>query len=181
MSFPIERGHQLDPTLTAVQSVDVFVACLSWISGAINSTFSSIQGKNVKHVAVILVILMSGLVDVAMSADEVSLEAVPAVVVKTVPQAGTGDVDPALTEIKVTFSKDMKDGSWSWATLSQESFPKLDGKPKYLEDKRTCTLPVKLEPGKTYAIWVNSQKFGNFKDSDGRSAVPYLLVFKTAN
>jgi RNA polymerase sigma-70 factor (ECF subfamily) len=40
-------------------------------------------------------------------------------------------------------------------------------------------LPVKLEPGKTYAIWVNSGEFGNFKDTDGRSAVPYLLVFKT--
>ena len=45
--------------------------------------------------------------------------------------------------------------------------------------KRTCVLPVKLEPGKTYAIWLNSQKFGNFKDTDGRSAVPYLLVFRT--
>jgi len=40
-------------------------------------------------------------------------------------------------------------------------------------------LPVKLEPGKTYAVWVNSEKFDNFKGADGRSAVPYLLVFKT--
>jgi RNA polymerase sigma-70 factor (ECF subfamily) len=119
------------------------------------------------------------LVASAVLADEVSLESVPAVVVKTVPEAGTADVDPALTEIKVTFSKDMQDGSWSWSTLSKESFPKTDGKPKYLADKRTCVLPVQLEPGKTYAIWVNSQKFGNFKDADGRSAVPYLLVFKT--
>jgi RNA polymerase sigma-70 factor (ECF subfamily) len=112
-------------------------------------------------------------------ADEVTLESVPPVVVKTVPEAGAGEVDPKLTEIKVTFSKDMQDGSWSWATLSEESFPKMDGKPKYLADKRTCVLPVKLEPGKTYAIWVNSEKFRNFKDADGRSAVPYLLVFKT--
>ena len=55
----------------------------------------------------------------------------------------------------------------------------MDGKPKYLADKRTCVLPVKLEPGKTYAIWVNAEKFLNFKDPDDRSAVPYLLVFKT--
>ena len=40
-------------------------------------------------------------------------------------------------------------------------------------------MKVKLEPGRTYAIWVNSEKFGNFKDADGRSAVPYLLVFQT--
>jgi RNA polymerase sigma-70 factor (ECF subfamily) len=38
---------------------------------------------------------------------------------------------------------------------------------------------VKLEPGKTYVSWLNSQKFGNFKDADGQSAVPYLLVFET--
>ena len=132
-----------------------------------------------KRVAVVFVILVGGLVGAAARADEVTLESVPPVVVKTVPEAGAGEVDPNLTEIKVTFSKDMQDGSWSWTTLSKESFPKLDGKPKYLADKRTCVLPVKLEPGKTYSIWVNSEKFGNFKDTDGRSAVPYLLVFKT--
>ena len=103
----------------------------------------------------------------------------PPAVVKTVPEAGADGVDAKLTEIKVTFSKDMQDGAWSWVTLSKESFPTVDGAPKYLKDKRTCVLPVKLEPGKTYAIWVNSEKFGNFKDADGRSAVPYLLVFKT--
>jgi hypothetical protein len=73
----------------------------------------------------------------------------------------------------------MKDGTWSWSTLSKESFPETPGKPKYADDKRTCILPVKLQPGKTYAIWVNSQKFRNFKDTDGQPAVPYLLVFKT--
>jgi hypothetical protein len=81
-----------------------------------------------------------------------------------------------LTEIKVTFSKDMLSGSWSWVMLSKESYPKAEGKPKYLADKRTCVL---LEPGKTYAIWVNSEQFSNFKDPDSRSAIPYLLVFKT--
>ncbi len=132
-----------------------------------------------KYVMVLLVALVGGLVGVAAQADDVTLESVPPVVVKTVPEAGTGDVNPKLAEIRVTFSKDMQNGSWSWVTLSRESFPEVDGKPKYLADKRTCVLPVKLEPGKTYAIWVNSEKFGNFKDTDGRSAVPYLLVFQT--
>jgi RNA polymerase sigma-70 factor (ECF subfamily) len=110
---------------------------------------------------------------------DVTLESVPPVVVKTVPAAGSDDVDPKLTEIKVTFSKDMEDGSWSWVTVSGDSFPKVDGKPKYLADMRTCVLPVKLEAGKTYAVWVNSEKFENFQDKDGKPAVPYLLVFKT--
>ena len=45
--------------------------------------------------------------------DEVSLAAAPPVVVKTTPEAGMDKVDPTMTEIKVTFSKDMSDGSWS--------------------------------------------------------------------
>ena len=132
-----------------------------------------------KRMAVVLIILAGGLIGAAARADDVTLESVPPVVVKAVPEAGSADVDPKLTEIKVTFSKDMQNESWSWSTLTKESFPTIDGKPKYLADKRTCVLPVKLEPGKTYAIWVNSSKFANFKDTDGQSAVPYLLTFKT--
>jgi RNA polymerase sigma-70 factor (ECF subfamily) len=115
----------------------------------------------------------------ASRADDITLESVPPVVVRTVPEAGARDVDPKLEEIKVVFSKPMQDESWSWSSLSKESFPKMNGKPKYLDDKRTCVLPVKLEPGKTYAIWVNSERFQNFKDANGQSAVPYLLVFRT--
>lgn len=115
----------------------------------------------------------------AQPADEVTLQSVPPVVAKTVPAAGADDVDPATAEIRVTFSKDMTDGSWSWSTLTEDSFPPTAGKPKYLADKRTCVLPVKLEAGKTYAVWVNSERFGNFQDAAGRSAVPYLLVFRT--
>ncbi len=113
-------------------------------------------------------------------ADEVSIQTAQPVVIRTVPQAGSTDVDPKTAEIKVTFSKDMEDGSWSWSQLSEETFPKMIGKPSYLKDKRTCVVKVKLEAGKTYAIWLNSEEFENFKDADGRPAVPYLLVFQTA-
>jgi hypothetical protein len=63
-------------------------------------------------------------------------------------------------------------------TLASESKQQA-GNVRYDKDKRTCILPVKLETGKTYAFWLNSAKFGNFKDKDGQSAVPYLLVFET--
>lgn len=112
-------------------------------------------------------------------ADEVSLTAAPPVVVTTMPVAGAMDVDPALTEIKVTYSKAMQDGSWSWSTWDEENYPETTGKPKYLDDSRTCVLPVKLQPGKFYAIWLNSEKFKNFKDASGQPAVPYLLTFTT--
>ena len=103
----------------------------------------------------------------------------PPVVVKTVPEAGAKDVAPGLTEIKVTFSKEMTDGTWSWATVWQGSAPEAVGKPKYDADRKTCVLQVRLEPSKTYGYWLNSEKFKNFKDSKGKPAVPYLLAFQT--
>ncbi len=111
---------------------------------------------------------------------EASLKTLPPSVVKTVPEAGDRNVDAATTtQIRVTFSKEMLDRSWSWSQLSKESFPQVLGNPKYLDDRKTCVLDVKLEPGKTYVIWINSQVFMNFKDADGHPAVPYLLVFQT--
>ncbi len=115
----------------------------------------------------------------AADAQEITLESVPPVVVKAVPEPGSRDVDPNITEIRVTFSKEMQNGNWSWCFASKESWPGTEGKPTYAEDKRTCVLPVKLQPGRTYAVWVNNQKFQNFKDATGQAAVPYLLVFRT--
>src|SRR5215831_18684151 len=117
---------------------------------------------------------------VAARADEISLQSAPPVVIKTVPPAGSTSVDAALTELRVTFSKPMQDGSWSWATFGEESFPEITGKIRYLEDGRTCVAPVKLEPGKFYATWLNSDSYQNFRDTNGTPAVPYLLTFKTA-
>jgi hypothetical protein len=112
-------------------------------------------------------------------AAELDLESVPPVVVCTVPRAGARDVDPALNEIRVTFSKAMTDGSWSWCTVSEDSFPRLAGTPRYETGRRTCVLPVELEPGTTYGIWLNTAKFTRFRDTGDRPAVPYLLVFRT--
>jgi RNA polymerase sigma factor (sigma-70 family) len=129
-------------------------------------------GEGVKEAAL-------SLVAAAAADDGKSVKAARPVVVKTVPQAGSDDVDPNLKEIRVTFSKDMTDKSWSWSGADEGDFPNSDGEPSYDKDNRTCVMPVKLEPGKTYALWLNSERFHNFKDADGRSAVPYLLVFET--
>jgi RNA polymerase sigma-70 factor (ECF subfamily) len=107
------------------------------------------------------------------------IASMPAVVVKTVPESGSKNVVPGETEIRVTFSKEMTDGSWSWSTAWQGSSPEMVGKPKYEKDGKTCVLKVKLEPNKAYGYWLNSQKFTNFKDRQGRASVPYLLVFET--
>ena len=115
----------------------------------------------------------------AAQAEEPTLANVSPVVVKTEPQAGASDVAASTTEIRVMFSKKMRDKSWSWVTVTAASFPKLTGQPHYLPDQMTNVLPVALEAGKTYAMWINSSELENFQDTDGRKAVPYLLVFST--
>lgn len=132
----------------------------------------------ISRIAMGSIIAICGL-SVALHAQEISVDAMPPVVVKTVPQSGDTNVDANLDEIKVTFSKDMLDGNWSWVRRSKGSFPKLAGEPRFLADKRTCVVKVDLEPNKTYVVWLNSERFMNFKDIGRRSAVPYLLVFKT--
>jgi serine/threonine protein kinase len=103
----------------------------------------------------------------------------PPIVVQTFPISGARDVPPGETEIRVRFSKDMADGSWSWSTAWENSTPESLEPPHYLDDHRTCVIKVRLEPGKTYAWWLNSNKFHNFKDEAGLAAVPYLLIFQT--
>jgi serine/threonine protein kinase len=108
---------------------------------------------------------------------------VPPVVIGTVPESGAAGVDPALTELQVTFSKPMQDDSWSWcrwADGNEENFPHITGSAHYLADGRTCMLPVKLEPGRTYALWLNRPDSArSFRGADGQPAVPYLLIFET--
>lgn len=105
----------------------------------------------------------------------------PPAVVRTVPAAGETQVDPTLDTIRVTFSKDMlTDRMWSWCQLSPETFPECDqSRIHYLPDRRTCVLPVKLRPARTYAIWINTAGNRNFRDTGNRPAVPYLIVFQT--
>jgi RNA polymerase sigma-70 factor (ECF subfamily) len=118
--------------------------------------------------------------EVLFEQEQASVKASAPVVVKTEPQAGDTKVDAAnVTEIKVTFSKEMKNGSWSWSQISKETFPQTTGKPHYDKDQRTCVLPVKLEPGKTYVLWLNPPRFQGFVDTEGNSAVFYPLVFET--
>jgi RNA polymerase sigma-70 factor (ECF subfamily) len=107
------------------------------------------------------------------------LATAPPIVVETVPKTDAVDVDPGLREIRVTFSKPMMDRSWSWSQTSDETFPETTGEPRYLDDGKTCVLPVKLAPGRSYEIWLNSEKFHNFKDQEGRPAVPHHLRFQT--
>jgi hypothetical protein len=112
-------------------------------------------------------------------AQDKDIDSMPPVVVKTVPEAGSKNVAPGEYIIMVTFSKKMSDHSWSWSSAWENSTPDFIGDPQYDAAHRTCTVKVKLDPNKAYGFWLNSENYHNFRDSTGRSAVPYLLVFKT--
>lgn len=124
-----------------------------------------------KFAAILVLVLLSGIA----FAEKASAPQV----VSTVPKTKALDVDPALTEISVTFDKNMmtKD-QWSWVMESKDTFPTVTGSASF-KDNRTCVLPVKLEPGKTYRIWISSQKNTGFRDVNNTPAAPFLLVFQT--
>jgi hypothetical protein len=129
--------------------------------------------------AALFTTLILGIVCAPLIARAQDINSMPPVVVKTLPEAGSTTVAPGVVEIKVTFSKSMRDQAWSWSSAWQGSEPEMVDKPKYEADGKTCVIKVKLEPNKTYGYWLNSEKFKNFKDTSGRPAVPYLLAFKT--
>jgi hypothetical protein len=100
-------------------------------------------------------------------------------VVSTFPPHGS--VVPAgVDRIAVTYDRPMMDGSWSFVTGGEKSFPEVAGAPVRDRDGRTFVLPVKLHPHSTYVIWMNSGRYLDFKDEQGRSAEPYRLSFTTS-
>jgi len=128
-------------------------------------------------IAIIVASALCGLTTQIVRAQDI--DSFAPVVVKTVPEAGSKDVAPGEMEIKITFSKEMTDQSWSWSTAWKDFTPESIGKPHYEADHKTCVLKVKLEPGKTYGWWINSQKFHGFQDTQHHPAIPYLLTFRT--
>jgi RNA polymerase sigma-70 factor (ECF subfamily) len=103
-------------------------------------------------------------------------------VIKTAPELGAVDVDPALEEIVITFSQPVMQGSYSFVAHPElGETPETTGDPHF-PDLRTCVLPVRLEAGKTYAIGINGPDHRNFVSLNDETitAEPYVLVFATA-
>ncbi|MBM4051116.1 MAG: hypothetical protein FJ279_38955 [Planctomycetes bacterium] len=98
-------------------------------------------------------------------------------IVSTEPKIGASDVDPGLKEISITFDQDMAE-SYSW-TGGGELYPKTTGKPTW-KGKRTCALPVQLEPGQFYRVGINAgQKFSGFRSAQGVPTATWAIWFTT--
>ncbi len=100
----------------------------------------------------------------------------PRIIALEPPNGATG-VDPATNLLRATFDRPME-ASWSWVTEGN-NFPTATGKAYFESDARTAAMPVRLEPGKTYVLWLNSEQYQLFRDRAGNPAPPLRWVFST--
>jgi RNA polymerase sigma-70 factor (ECF subfamily) len=102
----------------------------------------------------------------------------PPHIVSTSPKIGATDVEPSLKEITVTFDKDMEEGM-SW-TGGGSQMPKSPADAQaFWRDKRTCVLPVKLQPGHYYRVGINSMSYHGFCGVNGVPVSPSAISFRT--
>jgi hypothetical protein len=101
------------------------------------------------------------------------------VVVTFDPPNGATDVSPSKTELRVTFNCPMAPG-FSWCGGGPQ-FPTItqNQKPWWTPDRKTCVLPVTLQPNWSYECGLNAPSFHNFKSESGVALVPVLYRFST--
>ncbi len=141
----------------------------------------TIKPKHTNRWPALSVGLFTGLALVVQSAGPSSAQAAQGApqIVSCTPTRGATDVDPALKEITVTFNQDMEEGM-SWTGGGPE-FPKIpEGKQGHWRDKRTCVLPVKLQPGHHYRVGINSPSYRNFRSPSGVPAMTSAIWFTTS-
>jgi hypothetical protein len=112
---------------------------------------------------------------------EADFDGAPPFVIDTVPSSGAVVDASSTTEIRVTFSRPMFE-SWSWVTFGRDGVAEIEDQTNPRIDGRTASIDVGLVPGTTYGVWLNSPSgtYNNFQSLDGVTAVPYALVFQTA-
>jgi DNA-binding CsgD family transcriptional regulator len=99
-------------------------------------------------------------------------------VVATYPARGDTIPSGPLT-LSVTFDQPMRDGSYSFVQMSEETYPTCEPRPQTSADRRTFTLHCTTQPGRKYEIWFNRAPYMNFKSVPGTPAQPFQLVFRT--
>ncbi|MBN1270532.1 MAG: Ig-like domain-containing protein, partial [Kiritimatiellae bacterium] len=102
----------------------------------------------------------------------------PPKIVSTVPEVGEKNVDPATTEIVVTFDRDMASG-FSWTGGGPDYPPITEGQRPHWRDARTAVLPVTLEAGHYYHVGINSKSHKNFRSAEGVPVQPSAVYFTT--
>ncbi|MBN1786986.1 MAG: hypothetical protein JW806_01175 [Sedimentisphaerales bacterium] len=111
-------------------------------------------------------------------------------VIDSVPGLYTEDVNAAVTDsITIVFSEPMETTSWFYSSFSPMLMPKVTAPPVFDKKGLEWTLPVKLRPGKIYALSINcgdaAEEIKNlqagFRNVSGEKSKSYVLVFATVN
>jgi beta-lactamase regulating signal transducer with metallopeptidase domain len=110
---------------------------------------------------------------------DVQAETQTPMIARLEPENGAADVDPATSELRVSFNMPMG-GGMSWVG-GGPTFPMLvEGKKaSWSADGLTCTLPVKLEGGHEYLLGLNSVSHINFQSKAGVPLTPVVYTFRT--
>lgn len=125
--------------------------------------------------------------DRAASTPKLSVETAPSAAVTTEgpphvvafdPPLGATNVDPARTVLSVTFDRPMDREGWAWVIEDKSTAPDI-GDSTWDAEVRTNSTPVRLEPGRTYVVWINSPQYAYFKDLAGRPSTPVRWSFTT--
>ena len=101
----------------------------------------------------------------------------PPRIVEMAPANGATGVSPSVTELRVTFDREMG-GGFSW-TGGGDNYPEVTNRPFWTEGRKTCVLPVKLKPNWTYGLGINSPSHKNFQSATGVPADWTRWTFQT--
>lgn len=99
-------------------------------------------------------------------------------VVRFEPPNGATDVDPATPALVATFDRPMGEG-WSWVMDTSGVFPETTGPASLASDGLRAVLPVRLQPGRSYVVWLNSEEHRGFHDRAGAELAPVRWTFTT--
>jgi hypothetical protein len=94
------------------------------------------------------------------------------------PANGASDVDPGVTVMTLRFDRPMRDKSWSIVGTPTDQ-PQVTGDPAYDVERVVLTVPIRLEPRRTYRFWLNSDRFQGFKSAEDVPLEPVEITFST--
>lgn len=132
--------------------------------------------RKIAVIAIAGVLIMSMLLFAAMMWGPLAQDPSPPRVVAVSPGQGAL-IAPGPFKLTVTYDRPMRNNSWSFVKVSDDSYPDCPGRPVQSADGRSFTLECRAVAGKRYHIWFNRGDYRNFRAPDGTSAVPFGLRF----
>jgi hypothetical protein len=88
-------------------------------------------------------------------------------ITRLVPAQGEMSVDAALSALEIEFDRPMQPGISIFGEV-----PEVTGKPTWNAEFTVLRIPVRMSPGRTYVMQLNTDADGDFVSKDGEALVP---------